>query len=113
MRPTRQSAQAGRATARHYGGDRNAWPRYPHEGPWTTEADRDQWARWRARREELDARRPREYVINGEAILDANRFSTAVDEALFGTDPVQLKVEDVHSAMGSSGSRRPPVHDDG
>jgi hypothetical protein len=33
--------------------------------------------------------------------------------ALFGTDPVQLKVEDVHSAMGSSGSRRPPVHDDG
>ena len=31
--------------------------------------------------------------------------------AIFGTDPVQLKVEDVHSAMGSSGVRRPPVHD--
>jgi NADH dehydrogenase len=33
--------------------------------------------------------------------------------AIFGTDPVQLKVEDEHSAMGSSGQRRPPVHDDG
>ncbi|HET6820621.1 MAG TPA: NAD(P)/FAD-dependent oxidoreductase [Candidatus Limnocylindria bacterium] len=32
--------------------------------------------------------------------------------ALFGTDPVQLKVEDEHSAMGSSGRRRPPLHDD-
>lgn len=32
--------------------------------------------------------------------------------AIFGTDPVQLKVEDVHSAMGSSGRRRPPVHED-
>ena len=32
--------------------------------------------------------------------------------AIFGTDPVQLKVEDVHSGMGSSGIRRPPVHDD-
>jgi NADH:ubiquinone reductase (H+-translocating) len=31
--------------------------------------------------------------------------------AIFGTDPVQLKVEDEHSAMGSSGHRRPPVHD--
>src|SRR5574338_1107397 len=28
--------------------------------------------------------------------------------ASFGTDPVQLKVEDVHSALGSSGRRRPP-----
>jgi NADH dehydrogenase len=28
--------------------------------------------------------------------------------ALFGTDPVQLKVEDAESALGSSGSRRPP-----
>ncbi|HEV8252356.1 MAG TPA: NAD(P)/FAD-dependent oxidoreductase [Candidatus Limnocylindria bacterium] len=28
--------------------------------------------------------------------------------ALFGADPVQLKVEDVKSAMGSSGRRRPP-----
>jgi NADH dehydrogenase len=33
--------------------------------------------------------------------------------AIFGTDPVQLKVEDVHSAMGSSGRRRPPVPGDG
>jgi NADH dehydrogenase len=33
--------------------------------------------------------------------------------AIFGTDPVQLKVEDAHSAMGSSGRRRPPVRDDG
>jgi NADH dehydrogenase len=33
--------------------------------------------------------------------------------AIFGTDPVQLKVEDVHSAMGSSGRRRPPVQGDG
>jgi NADH:ubiquinone reductase (H+-translocating) len=32
--------------------------------------------------------------------------------ALFGTDPVQLKVEDEHSAMGSSGKRRPPLHDE-
>ena len=32
--------------------------------------------------------------------------------AIFGTDPVQLKVEDEHSAMGSSGQRRPPVHDE-
>jgi NADH:ubiquinone reductase (H+-translocating) len=32
--------------------------------------------------------------------------------ALFGADPVQLKVEDAHSAMGSSGRRRPPVADD-
>jgi NADH dehydrogenase len=32
--------------------------------------------------------------------------------SLFGTDPVQLKVEDEHSAMGSSGHRRPPVHDE-
>jgi NADH dehydrogenase len=31
---------------------------------------------------------------------------------VFGTDPVQLKVEDAHSAMGSSGKRRPPQHDD-
>ena len=29
--------------------------------------------------------------------------------ALFGADPVQLKVEDVRSAMGSSGRRRPPL----
>lgn len=28
--------------------------------------------------------------------------------AIFGTDPVQLKVEDAHSALGSSGRRRPP-----
>jgi NADH dehydrogenase len=33
--------------------------------------------------------------------------------AIFGTDPVQLKVEDAHSALGSSGVRRPPVRDDG
>jgi len=32
--------------------------------------------------------------------------------SIFGTDPVQLKVEDEHSAMGSSGHRRPPVHDE-
>ncbi len=32
--------------------------------------------------------------------------------AFFGADPVQLKVEDVHSAMGSSGSRRPRVRED-
>ena len=32
--------------------------------------------------------------------------------ALFGADPVQLKVEDVHSAMGSSGRRRPPLTGD-
>ena len=32
--------------------------------------------------------------------------------ALFGADPVQLKVEDVHSALGSTGRRRPPVRDD-
>ena len=32
--------------------------------------------------------------------------------ALFGADPVQLKVEDERSAMGSSGRRRPPQHDD-
>jgi len=31
--------------------------------------------------------------------------------ALFGTDPVQLKVEDASSAMGSSGRRHPPVRD--
>jgi len=31
--------------------------------------------------------------------------------ALFGADPVQLKVEDVRSAMGSSGRRRPPLSD--
>jgi NADH dehydrogenase len=29
--------------------------------------------------------------------------------AIFGADPVQLKVEDVRSAMGSSGRRRPPL----
>jgi NADH:ubiquinone reductase (H+-translocating) len=33
--------------------------------------------------------------------------------AIFGTDPVQLKVEDERSAMGSSGRRRPPQHDEG
>lgn len=82
-RPVRQP-KSGEPTARHYGGDPNSWPRYPHEGPWTTEADRDAWARWRATRQELDARRPREYVINGRAILDAEGFRTAVDEALFG-----------------------------
>lgn len=32
--------------------------------------------------------------------------------ALFGVDPVQLKVEDVHSPMGSSGRRRPPLRDE-
>jgi NADH dehydrogenase len=32
--------------------------------------------------------------------------------ALFGVDPVQLKVEDERSAMGSSGRRRPPVRDE-
>jgi NADH dehydrogenase len=32
--------------------------------------------------------------------------------AIFGADPVQLKVEDVHSALGSSGRRRPPQRDD-
>lgn len=32
--------------------------------------------------------------------------------AIFGADPVQLKVEDAHSAMGSSGRRRPPERDD-
>lgn len=32
--------------------------------------------------------------------------------AIFGADPVQLKVEDARSAMGSSGLRRPPVPDD-
>lgn len=33
--------------------------------------------------------------------------------AFFGADAVQLKVEDEHSPMGSSGSRRPPVREDG
>ncbi len=32
--------------------------------------------------------------------------------ALLGADPVQLKVEDAHSALGSSGRRRPPLRDD-
>jgi NADH dehydrogenase len=32
--------------------------------------------------------------------------------AAFGADPVQLKVEDVKSAMGSSGTRRPPLTDE-
>ncbi len=32
--------------------------------------------------------------------------------ALFGADPVQLKVEDAHSALGSSGRRRPRADDD-
>lgn len=32
--------------------------------------------------------------------------------ALFGADPVQLKVEDTRSAMGSSGRRRPPLTGD-
>jgi NADH:ubiquinone reductase (H+-translocating) len=32
--------------------------------------------------------------------------------ALFGADPVQLKVEDAHSALGSTGRRRPPVRDE-
>jgi NADH dehydrogenase len=32
--------------------------------------------------------------------------------ALFGADPVQLKVEDVRSAMGSSGRRRPRLSDE-
>jgi NADH dehydrogenase len=31
--------------------------------------------------------------------------------AIFGIDPVQLKVEDAHSPMGSSGVRRPPLRD--
>jgi NADH dehydrogenase len=31
---------------------------------------------------------------------------------IFGADPVQLKVEDVHSALGSTGRRRPPVRED-
>ena len=31
--------------------------------------------------------------------------------ALFGADQVQLKVEDTHSALGSSGRRRPPVRE--
>ena len=32
--------------------------------------------------------------------------------AIFGTDPVQLKVEDRTSPMGSSGSRRPPEREE-
>jgi NADH dehydrogenase len=32
--------------------------------------------------------------------------------AIFGIDPVQLKVEDVHSPMGSSGVRRPPLREE-
>lgn len=32
--------------------------------------------------------------------------------ALFGADAVQLKVEDVRSALGSAGRRRPPVRED-
>ncbi|HET8570621.1 MAG TPA: NAD(P)/FAD-dependent oxidoreductase [Candidatus Limnocylindria bacterium] len=31
---------------------------------------------------------------------------------IFGADPVQLKVEDARSALGSSGVRRPPVRDE-
>jgi len=31
--------------------------------------------------------------------------------AIFGVDPVQLKVEDAHSPMGSSGVRRPPLRE--
>jgi NADH dehydrogenase len=45
----------------------------------------------------------------------STKIRVAIDwalTALFGTDPVQLKVEDEHSAMGSSGRRRPPLHDD-
>ncbi len=33
--------------------------------------------------------------------------------ALFGADPVQLKVEDERSALGSSGRRRAALRDDG
>jgi NADH dehydrogenase len=32
--------------------------------------------------------------------------------AIFGADPVQLKVEDRTSPMGSSGTRRPPERED-
>jgi NADH dehydrogenase len=44
----------------------------------------------------------------------STKIRVAIDwalTALFGSDPVQLQVEDRHSAMGSSGRRRPPVHD--
>jgi NADH dehydrogenase len=43
------------------------------------------------------------------------KVRVAIDWALtavFGTDPVQLKVEDERSALGSTGRRRPPVRDD-
>ena len=45
----------------------------------------------------------------------STKIRVAIDwalTALFGSDPVQLKVEDLGSAMGSSGRRRPPIHDD-
>jgi hypothetical protein len=32
--------------------------------------------------------------------------------ALFGADSVQLKVDDAHSALGSTGRRRPPLRED-
>lgn len=78
--------KAGEQTARCYGNPKY-WPARPHEGPWTTEADRERWDQWRATREELDAHRPREYVIDGAAIRDAEGLGTAVDEALFGPGP--------------------------
>lgn len=60
------------------------WPYDPHEGPWATPTEVAAWVDWRRSRAVLDARPPREYVIDGQTMLIDTDFADAIDEALFG-----------------------------
>jgi hypothetical protein len=54
----------------------------PHQGPWATPAEIERWDEWRAERAVLDARTPREYVIDGRMIDSGGAFFYAIMCAL-------------------------------
>ena len=61
-----------------------SFPGTPHQGPWATPAEIKRWDEWRADRALLDARVPREYLLDGQMIRGGADFGYAVGAALHG-----------------------------
>jgi hypothetical protein len=76
-----RSPEAG---AYRNGPNPDARPSTLHQGPWASPSWVARWEAWRANRCLLDARTPREYVIDGRTIHDDQDFGFAIQQALMG-----------------------------
>jgi len=83
--------RSGRDTSHCYGPDLKAWPGRPHQGPWATTNEIEQWREWRINRATLDSRVPREYVLDGRMIHEDGDFGRATSVALEGPITVTAK----------------------